>query len=325
MSESPELTRTAQLLLIRLLPVGKSRPSPKKLREELAKFGANLASDETWNALVAELAGAGLLTERPLGLTEAGRNRALHMLGLSSLPPRLTWPLIRDKHLVLLAAGGGAPKEFAGKDRLAATLLKRKYNLPLPPGSTLAVAAAALVCRELGFPQLTDMKSLEAAVISRLLDAPQALLLRDAIEQLVRLKLNAPRGKVEELRQAIIARWIGQSNADEHSSKSERNEELHQFARAVERSAKQSPSGWFGENKLFINHAWGAFRAGGNGQAEMDLASFKQRLVQANVHGLLRLGRADLVAAMNAEDVHASQTRYLNTEFHFLLIDGEPK
>lgn len=327
MSDAIELTRTAELLLIRLLPVGKSRPNPKKLRDELAQFGARLTSEEDWNELVAELAKAELITERPLGLTDAGRGQALKLLGLSELPPRATWPQLRDKHLVPLAAGDGPAKEYAGKDRLAAHLLKRKYDLPLPPGSTLATAAATLVCRELGFPDLTDLKSLEAAVISRMLQAPEPLPLKNAIEQLVRIKLGAPRGKVDELRQAVVAHWVGGSawhDVPRRAGPKENLTDLPAFVGAVERLARQSSTGWFGDNKLFISHAWRTFRAAGGGQADTDLASFKRRLVEANARGLLRLARADLVAAMNPQDVHESEIKYLNTEFHFLLMDAKP-
>jgi hypothetical protein len=321
-NDTPELPRTAELLLVRLLPFGKTRPNPKKLREELEKFGAKLSSETAWSELVSELAKAGLVIERPLGLTDAGRDRAMKLLGLSELPPRATWAQIRDKHLVPLAAGGGPAKDHSGKDRLAALLLKRRYDLPLPRGAKLATAAIALVCKELGFPGLTDLKALEAAVLSRMLNSPDPLPLKNAIEQLVRVKLGAPRGKVDELRQAVVAQWVGQSEAAQHPPAKTSPDNLASFAVAVNDAARKSSAGWFGDNKLFISHAWRAYRATGNGQAGMDLAAFKHRLVEANTRGLLRLGRADLVAAMNEHDVRDSQIKYLNTEFHFLLVDG---
>jgi hypothetical protein len=321
-SDSSKLTRTAELFLVRLLPLGKSRPNPKKLREELDKFGADLSNETAWNELVSELAKLGLLAERPLGLTGAGRERAMRLLGISELPPRATWAQIRDKHLVPMAAGGGPAKDHSGKDRLAALLLKRKYDLPLPRGANLATAAASLVCKELGFPGLTDLKALEAAVLSRILKSPEPLPLKNAIEQLVRLKLGAPRGKVDELRQAVVAQWVGEGEPAQHSPAEASGDDLPSFAAAVNQAARKSSAGWFGDNKLFISHAWRAYRAAGNGRSGMDLASFKHRLVEANTRGLLRLGRADLVAAMDEHDVRESQIKYLNAEFHFLLVDG---
>lgn len=323
MSEGSELTRTAELLLVRLLPMSKSRPNPKKLREELGKFGARVATEDAWNQVVGDLTREGFLTDRPLGLTDAGRERAMKLLGISELPPRATWAQIRDKHLVPLAAGCGAATDHAGKDRLAALLLKRKYDLPLARGATLATAAAALVCRELGFPELTDLKALEAAVLSRVIESPDPLPLKNAIEQLVRIKLNAPRGKVDELRQAVVAQWVSGGGAHEAPPRAVASRhDPAPFAAAVQNAARRSPAGWFGENKLFISHAWRTFRAAGDGQGQIDLPTFKQRLIEANTQGLLKLSRADLVAAMNRNDVQESETKYLNTEFHFLLVDG---
>jgi hypothetical protein len=37
----------------------------------------------------------------------------------------------------------------------------------------------------------------------------------------------------------------------------------------------------------------------------------------------LELSRADLVAAMDPEDVRSSETRHLNAEFHFINLDLE--
>ena len=55
----------------------------------------------------------------------------------------------------------------------------------------------------------------------------------------------------------------------------------------------------------------------------MDLPTFKQRLTEANNAGLLTLSRADLVEVMDHTDVQESETRYLNAEFHFVLLEKE--
>jgi hypothetical protein len=119
-----------------------------------------------------------------------------------------------------------------------------------------------------------------------------------------------------------VAQWVGEAEPTQHAPAKASPDALAGFAAAVNDAAKTSSAGWFGDNKLFISHAWRAFRAAGNGRSGMDLASFKHRLVEANTRGLLRLGRADLVAAMDEHDVRDSQIKYLNTEFHFLLVDG---
>jgi hypothetical protein len=269
------------------------------------------------------------------------------VLGLNELPAGATWPRLRDHHLVAAAArADGAGGAHAGrgeadlrtKDKLAAHLLARQFELRAPAGTTLARVAAALVCRELGFPELSDLKALEAAVLSRVLGAGQVLAAKSAIEQLVRVKLNAPRGKVEELRQSLIAGWVrGDGNGDAARSRdgeatvagnreATASGDLRQFAAAVTRAARGSLTGRFGDNKVFINHVWRAYRdgggGGGGGADALDLATFKSRLVEANREGLLELSRADLVAAMDPADVRESQTRYLNAEFHFVRTEG---
>jgi hypothetical protein len=52
----------------------------------------------------------------------------------------------------------------------------------------------------------------------------------------------------------------------------------------------------------------------------MNLADFKQRLVEANQQHLLNLSRANEVQMMNAEMVKESETFQLTHTFHFILV-----
>lgn len=70
---------------------------------------------------------------------------------------------------------------------------------------------------------------------------------------------------------------------------------------------------------MFISHVWRKL-ARLPAYARLSLDEFKQQLVEASRLGLLALSRADLVEAMNPEDVAASQINYLNAEFHFVRI-----
>ena len=132
------------------------------------------------------------------------------MLGLSTLPQKITWPQIRDRHLVRLAAGASerGSGDLGNKAKLAAFMLKRKFGLRVPDGATAGAAAAALVCKELGFGELADYKSLQAAVLGRLIDPPQSLPPADAVEQFIRSQFGLRRGQLSELRQALIAAWV---------------------------------------------------------------------------------------------------------------------
>ncbi len=84
-------------------------------------------------------------------------------------------------------------------------------------------------------------------------------------------------------------------------------------------AARVCPTGRFGDNKVFIAHVWRAVQSD-PGFATMDLPAFKERLAEANNARLLDLSRADLVQAMDPEDVRESEVHYLNATFHFVRI-----
>jgi hypothetical protein len=52
----------------------------------------------------------------------------------------------------------------------------------------------------------------------------------------------------------------------------------------------------------------------------MGLDGFKQRLAEANNARLLDLSRADMVEAMDPEEVSLSEVDYLGARYHFVLI-----
>ncbi len=96
--------------------------------------------------------------------------------------------------------------------------------------------------------------------------------------------------------------------------------DLQAFAQAVLASASAPAVERFGENKAFISSIWQRMRRKATCKG-MTMNAFKQRLVEANSKGLLRLSRADLVSAMDPELVAESETRYLNAMFHFVRLD----
>lgn len=99
-------------------------------------------------------------------------------------------------------------------------------------------------------------------------------------------------------------------------------DDLVGFARQVLDAARAvEGSGRFGSRKVFISAAWRTLQAGTGGA--LDLDRFKHRLVEANRAGLLRLHRADLVAAMDPAEVRASEVAHLNATFHFIECEQE--
>lgn len=92
---------------------------------------------------------------------------------------------------------------------------------------------------------------------------------------------------------------------------------LPQWAASVQRIAAAVPNeGRYDDDRVFISAAW---RAARDANASISLDQFKQRLVDANREGLLRLHRADLVGAMDPTLVAESATTFMNATFHFIV------
>lgn len=97
---------------------------------------------------------------------------------------------------------------------------------------------------------------------------------------------------------------------------------LEDFARQVRDAAGRARSGVFGDRKVFISALWRDLSGPGDGAGSLE--QFKQRLVEANRRGLLRLYRADLVEEIDPAEVAASATRYLDATFHFVEREVTP-
>jgi hypothetical protein len=334
-------TLYGNLLLARLLPPAKRPPGPAVVRADVGKFFRDPPSDDRWQEAIDELVEANLLTTRPLRLTEAGRTRAFDFLGVSELPPRSNWGTIQAKFLVPKALGlapdsQDSVKRMGKEENLAAILLKRRFELAVSPSPGLGEALEALVCRELGFPETTTLEEVKRRVLSRLVGAEELLDSQTVKKTLPRVLLNAKRGGVAGLRDVLLASWAeGNASLPETApSAGPRPEapvvgeavpsefDLQAFAQTVKAAARSCPTGRFGDNKVFINHVWRCLRDE-PGFPPMDLPTFKHRLTEANNARLVTLSRADLPEVMDPADVQESQTRYLNGEFHFVLVEKE--
>ena len=90
------------------------------------------------------------------------------------------------------------------------------------------------------------------------------------------------------------------------------------FAQAVLTSARRCKTGRFGEDRLFINHAWRQYTR--DQRLKMSLDVFKQNLVKANAERYLSLVAADMAALLDQADVKESEIRHLTARFHLLCI-----
>jgi hypothetical protein len=94
--------------------------------------------------------------------------------------------------------------------------------------------------------------------------------------------------------------------------------DLRDFASIVTDAARSSATGrWHGA--VFISHVWETLRARGDVGISFD--KFKRRLIEAHQSDLVELSRADLVDAMPAGDVTASETIHSGARFHFVRLE----
>lgn len=338
-NRSADHAAAERLLLARLLVPAKRPPTPASVKKQLGPFFEHRLTAAEWNELfesaVASLAESDLATARPLALTDAGRNQALESLGMKQVPPRLTWKALKEAWLTPLALnaaddGPQVRERLKSADGLKGYILKQEYRLPLAACPTLKQSLDALIWKQLGIethrPVTRD--ALLEEVVGRILDPTGRLKKKQIQDQLPAKALGASQTKPDELRLAAIRRWIEQGGATsvidgEQVPKPEappsNGNDLTRFSDQVRAAATSSITGRFGPNKVFIGQVWRQLKAE-PGFQEMALDAFKRRLVEANRAGLLSLSRADLVEAMNAEEVADSETRHLNAVFHFVTL-----
>ncbi len=295
-----------------------------------------------------------------LALTDEGRRLAMEALGLEELAPKTTWAKLKSPYLLAKALGRPAPtgtevKRLSGAPGLKAELLRSRFGLVLgdrpTPKQAADALAGSLMKLELGQAFTTDAillallgregivlrpgqkpnaKTIQEALFRRELGDPDV---KNPLDGIVTRSVGARQSKTSELSEATLRSWVDRSESTSGTDEEtvspvvEDNErpvalDLQSFARLVLEAARSSRSGWFGDGKIFISHVWRAVRNAA-GFREMDVDSFKTRLVDSHRSGLLELGRGDLVEAMDSDDVRESATPYLNAVYHFVRIERE--
>jgi len=290
--------RIDQLFLVWLMvPRKESRVSG--FRDQL-KPVAEAAEDRTRlaNECVARLRERGMLEPGSrLLLTEAGRRSAADVLGFSQVPkgPRaMEWA---KKVLLLRSIGDAAPSSAAIRTAgtaVAAQIVARRYKVDSKLASDPAQVLAVLARRALGLDE-----------------RPNALKFSDAFSA-VFWTGNSPTPLDEDSTNGRAGPASGTMSLKlEHC-------ELSEFARRVNEAARSSTTGrWHGA--VFISHVWNALR--GHGEVGISFEKFKRRLIEAHQDKLIVLSRADLVEAMPAADVSASETAHSGARFHFVRLD----
>lgn len=290
-----------------------------------------------------------------LTLTEEGRRLALKALGLDELPPKTTWTKLKSPYLLALALGrpsstGADVKHLSGAAGLKAELLRSGFGLALGDRPTPKQAADALAASLLGLEpgqpftadsillallrgqgielkpaQKPNPKNIQEALFRRELGDSAV---KNPLDGLVTRSVGARQSKTSELSEAALRSWVDRSESAAGSSvpsgdmDSPASVDLGDFSRLVLEAARNSPTGRFGDGKVFIAHVWRAVRED-PAMRGMDAGAFKSRLVDAHRARWLELGRGDLVEAMDPDDVRESATTNLNAVYHFVRTEGD--
>jgi len=317
-----------QALLLRLLPPTKTAPSPRVVMNTCNKLFHQALSSEQWAAATNELRRAGLVENKTLKLTLTGRQQALSLLGIAELPSKTTWGSIQAKFLLPRSLGfvtisDQERKRLNTQDKLAALLLTRSLQLPMAAEASLKSALEALVCQKLGYPTLCSLEELKEVVLSQHLKSSERLTSKQLVKQVPRVLLGTKKDGLAALRDIALAGWADAIAPDRKAEPVPAGDlDLPGFAAAVQAAASACPTGWFGDNKVFISHVWRQLSQDAR-FASLGNEAFKQKLVKASLHGMLVLSRADLVQLMNPVDVDESATSFQNATFHFIRVDGK--
>jgi len=322
----------ADLVLVRLALPSQKLPSATNIRKDLASASGTPITPDDYAKVTSVLQAEGLVAPRPrskgaVQLTDAGRDAALRFLGVEALPPRTTWKVIRSRYLPAKAVGAGS-ETIDSSDRLGAFLIRREYDLP--EGGTVRRALEALVCKLTGHPDETTLEGLFRAVLSESLGTGERFTTDDLVKQFPRKVSGARSGRLDDLRAAVVAKWLqGEEAQTEERTREPKQPELatepeqldlSEFAATVKRIARDCPAeGRFG-NKAFIAAVWRESQAE-VGFRRMPLAEFKASLAEASREGLIRLDPADLVQSMDPQLVADSETVRAGAAFHFILIE----
>jgi len=339
------LENLKELILVRLLALPKkNKPGPTKIGKEMyALFQevcpARNAFDDLMEAAFSQLTTDEQCIERqPFVLKEAGHQRALLYLGVTEVLGNMTWQTLCNRYLIAKVYGLDAEsfevrKQLQDINKLKGCVMNHAYVLDLSGVPTLKQSIHALLWHKMGVA--TDVEFNEKNLIRYLLELDlnehsplDAKSLRDVV---IKKEIKAQSNRGYEIRQRILQQLVGkpsdkdQPTAQAHHSSSNLVEvvdevpDIEAFAEQVQQAAQTSETGWFGERKVFISHVWRNMQKN-SVYPKMDFPKFKGLLVEANKQELLTLSRADLVAAMDANDVAESEIQYLNATFHFVKI-----
>jgi hypothetical protein len=324
------------IVLVRLLAVGEKGEARSRIQKDLEPFFAHrwagtmlterieraLAALDT-NGLLAVIPGKTKRAASKFVLTAEGHRRGLEFLGVPQLRPKTTWAVLRKTYLPARVLGLSASAEavfkaLSSEPAFQAVLLKRQFDLSIAELPKPDEATDALAWKLISFEgenRKFNPKNVKTALFNRALGDGHTADFKKAATRLLARAVGARRNDSKELRDAVVRGLIDR----EENGHSQPPVDLASFAEQVKSVARECPTGRFGDNKVFIIHVWNALQSDPTFRS-MGLDTFKEQLTEANNARLLDLSRADLVQAMDPDDVRQSEVHYLNATFHFVRI-----
>jgi hypothetical protein len=257
-------------------------------------------------------------------LTSKGEQEAYNYLGVQNLPFNTKWLTIRNSYLPALALSVSPTvnnlKQLGTLGGLQGAVIRKTFGIQGHECPTVKQAVDALLWKQLGFS--TDkpfsLKAVQELLLNRLMGGGKEFTISQLKKMIPAKAVSARSTNAGELRLAILRRLF---EVDElKPTVVERPHfDLKSFADKVMEASRSCQNGRFGPDKVFISHVWSLFKEL-YPNFVINETDFKKQLVEANRVGLLNLSRADLIQAMNTEDVTKSETRYLNAIFHFIRL-----
>jgi hypothetical protein len=290
---------------------------------------------------------------RPV-LTPKARDLAAGWFGGPRMPVIKNWEHARQLVALSLIGRATMADKVLRVDDLAAVILAERQRVS-PSVKTLPAVVDYLAWRALGVETSAafDVDAVQRHLLQKLVPADvrvsrttwrRMLAMRAAVatghdaDALTRA-LFAQRAKPEPVKKTRVAkrtrlagpvakrtsvakaRKTPSSPANDNTPSRVAQPSLADFAAAVRAAAHMPTVTRFHDDRAFIGSVWEHMQEDGQ-VAGMSLAEFKSRLIAAHRDGLLRITRADLVGAMDPDEVERSEARYQDATFHFVALEA---
>ena len=322
-------------------------PTSRRLARELWPIVAEKLSPIVWQQMLDDtlmaLAGKDLvsLVGQHFRVTKRGKTWRDARLGYA-VPTGLTWPKLRDVHLMSRALGlsGSAPKvrELLNAGGLRRLVLEQGFGIRLrgreKAAGTRDILARLALRRGTASGELArassrlDAAQRRAQAASLIGLAPVPSNDNHLIAAIAAGKVGAPDTSSAALRLQLLRRYMtreGLGSATKSSANRRRKPAkltLEAFISAVRDTTGRIGQGWSGNRKALISRVFPALIEA-HPEWGLDMARYKSLLIEAHQAGRLQLVHADLKDKKIQGDLAASATAYRNMILHYVRVEDQ--